>query len=198
MARGGEKVNKALTPLDEVQVILERANTEDPDPADVLALQRVLEERPDMWHVCGGGLAHQAVVHLLDNVSATGLVREFAKREVETIRCSLGYAHAPEIERLLIEQVALCWLRLNLLEQRYTGFRSEPMGIDQAAFLERRLSAVQRRFLRAVETLARVRKVTRQTVALQVNIAAEGGQQMNVLGDIKRAGGADYTPPQSQ
>ena len=177
-------MNKALTPLDEVRAILEKANTEDPDPADVRALQRVLRESPDLWREYGGGLAHQAIVHLLDNISMMVLVREFAKREVEAIRRSLGYDHAPEIERLLIDQVILCWLRLNLLEQRYTSIRNErAIGIDQAAFLERRLSAVQRRFLRAVETLARVRKVTRQTVAFQVNI---GGQQVNVMGDTKR------------
>jgi len=46
----------------------------------------------------------------------------------------------------------------------------------------------QRRFLRAVAPLVRVRKVTRQTLALQVNIAAQGGQQVNGLGDAKREG----------
>jgi hypothetical protein len=185
MARGGESVNKALTPLDEVQAILGRNNTENPDPADVLALQRVLRERPDMWHVCGGGLAHQAIVLLLDNTSASVLAREFAKREVETIRRSLGHDHAPEIERMLIEQVTLCWLRLNLLEQQYTRFRSETLLLDQAAFLERRLSAVQRRFLRAIETLARVRRIVRKTL-VQVNIAEQGGQQVNLLADAQR------------
>ena len=179
-------MNKALTPLDEVRVILKKTNTEDPDPADVRALQRVLRERPDLWRKYGNGLAHQAIAHLLDNTSASVLVQEFAKREVEEIRRSLGYDHAPEIERVLIEQVTLCWLRLNLLEQQYTRFRSETLTLDQAAFLERRLSAVQRRFLRAVETLARVRRITRQTVALQVNIAAEGGQQVNVMGDVRQ------------
>ena len=38
--------------------------------------------------------------------------------------------------------------------------------------------------MRSREALARVRKVTRQTLALQVNIAADGGKQVNVLGDL--------------
>ena len=47
----------------------------------------------------------------------------------------------------------------------------------------RRLSAAQRRFLRACESLARVRKLARTTPALQLNIAARGGQQVNVVTD---------------
>lgn len=178
-------MNRALTPFDEVEVIVDRTNTEDPDPADVRALRRVLRERPDLWRE-SGGMVDQAIVLLLDNTPAAVLAREFIRGEVEAIRYNLGYDHAPEIERVLIGQVTICWLRLNLLEQEYTWFRNETLTIDQAAFLERRLSAAQRRFLRAVETLARVRKVTRQTVALQVNIAADGGRQVNIAGGAGR------------
>lgn len=42
----------------------------------------------------------------------------------------------------------------------------------------RRLSAAQRRFTRACETLARVRKLSRNTPTLQFNIATNGGQQV--------------------
>ena len=48
---------------------------------------------------------------------------------------------------------------------------------------ERRLSAAQRRYLRACESLARVRKLGRTTPALQLNIATHGGQQVNVVTD---------------
>ena len=106
---------------------------------------------------------------------------------MEAIHTSLGYDHAPAIEQLLIEQVALCWLRLNVLEVKYTQIRKNTtMEIYQADFIEKQLNYAQRRFTRAIETLARVRKVTRQTLALQVNIATAGGQQVNVLGDVKR------------
>ena len=39
-------------------------------------------------------------------------------------------------------------------------------------YLEKRLTAAQKRFTRACETLARVRKLSRNTPALQLNIAA--------------------------
>jgi hypothetical protein len=47
-------------------------------------------------------------------------------------------------------------------------------------FEEKRLSAAQRRFAHACETLARVRKLSRHTPALQLNIATSGGQQVNL------------------
>jgi len=52
--------------------------------------------------------------------------------------------------------------------------------VAKGDLLNRRLAASQRRYLRACETLARVRKMVRTTPALQVNIATAGGQQVNV------------------
>ena len=53
-------------------------------------------------------------------------------------------------------------------------------------FWERRLSLAERRHLRACETLARVRKLLMNGPVLQVNIASQGGQQVNVAGDLKK------------
>ena len=48
-------------------------------------------------------------------------------------------------------------------------------------YLEKRLSAAQRRFTSSLgEMLARVRKLSRNTPALQFNIATSGGQQVNL------------------
>jgi hypothetical protein len=46
------------------------------------------------------------------------------------------------------------------------------------------LSACQMRYLRAIDTLLRVRKLTRNTPMLQVNIATKEGQQVNIAGDF--------------
>jgi hypothetical protein len=88
----------------------------------------------------------------------------------------------PPLERLLIEQVVLCWLHFNLLDLEYTNIMSASISASTADHSERRLSAAQRRYLRACEALARIRKLARTTPALQVNIATGGGQQINLLG----------------
>ena len=50
-------------------------------------------------------------------------------------------------------------------------------SFDASSHWERKLSTVQRPYLRAIETLARVRKLMGVPM-VQINIAAEGGQQV--------------------
>ena len=50
-------------------------------------------------------------------------------------------------------------------------------NLAAASYWERKLSAVQYRYLRSIETLARVRKLMGIQM-VQINIAAEGGQQV--------------------
>ncbi|HEV8136372.1 MAG TPA: hypothetical protein VGP85_16955 [Pyrinomonadaceae bacterium] len=57
---------------------------------------------------------------------------------------------------------------------------AQSITLTLGMYWEKRLSAAQRRFTRACETLARVRKLSRNTPALQFNIATSGGQQVNL------------------
>jgi len=57
------------------------------------------------------------------------------------------------------------------------------LSISHADYWDRHLAATQQRYLRARETLARVRRQLHPT--LQVHIAPLGGQQVNVSGDIR-------------
>jgi hypothetical protein len=77
-------------------------------------------------------------------------------------------------------QAALCWLKLNLVELSYSNTMKQSITLTLAIYWEKKLSAAQRRFTRACETLARVRKLSSNVPALQLNIAASGGQQVNV------------------
>jgi hypothetical protein len=86
------------------------------------------------------------------------------------------------LERLLIEEVALRWLHLRLVDLEYADATSQSILLPSAEHWEGRLSAAQRRYLRACDTLARLRKLASASSALQVNIAAQGGQQINLLG----------------
>ena len=56
---------------------------------------------------------------------------------------------------------------------------NKSITLDQGMYWDRKLAASQRRYLRACETLARVRKLTGATV--QVNI---GERQINLAGDL--------------
>jgi hypothetical protein len=79
---------------------------------------------------------------------------------------------------MLIEHACVCWLRLAVMEVRYSCVVTANNTLRQIEHTERRLSEAQRRFNRACESLARVRKLSRPSV--QINVATEGGRQLNV------------------
>jgi hypothetical protein len=161
--------------------LLKKTDRQVPDPADLLALRAMLERSPALWRVAGD-LAHTAAMGVVAKMRAYPLVAESLKRGWDVMKDELGYQLAPPLERLLIEQVVLCWLHLHAVEIEYAGLIGAPSLSADADRWERRLSAAQARYLRACETLARIRKLARSTPALQVNIAADGGQQINVAG----------------
>lgn len=117
---------------------------------------------------------------MIENARATAAVKECWKHRLQVLKKELGSEEAPLLEQLLIQQAALCWLKLNLVELSYSVTMKQSITLTLGIYWEKRLSAAQRRFTRSCETLARIRKLSRQTPALQVNIATKGGQQVNV------------------
>jgi hypothetical protein len=59
---------------------------------------------------------------------------------MEAIKTDLGFDTAPALERLLIEQIALCWLRLGDAEARYSGVVIFATSAERIAFLVFQLS----------------------------------------------------------
>lgn len=175
--------------LAEFHALLNRTNKEKPDRKDVKALQAVLQRNPGIWREVGS-LAVQNRSKLIKDMHITTAAAELIHASMETMAQELGYEDAPILEQMLIDQLLLAWLRLNLWEYQLTEMESQGMTLTKADFWEKRISAAQRRFLRACETLARVRRLARNVPALQVNINTPNGQQVNIAGDyVKPSGG---------
>ena len=164
----------------ELNTLIERANKKNAKPTDVAALRQALKDHPTLWRTVGD-LAHQAQAHTLQSVEATPAMKESVQHGLREMKRELGYADAPLLERLLIEQVVHCWLRLNLAEYQYTTAGNEGGTFAKMSHWERRLTTAQARYLRAIEALARIRKLARPA-PLQVNI---GGQQVIAAGDVR-------------
>ena len=62
-------------------------------------------------------------------------------------------------------------------EQYYQNAMIYGCSLTSTSFCEQKLSTVQRRYLRVIETLARERKLMGFSM-VQINIATEGGQQI--------------------
>lgn len=163
--------------------VLTRVNKDRPCPADIQDLKDLLYDNKEMelWRaVIGmGELAESQALDTILNGSGQGM-RECWRQRLIAMRADLGYAEASALERLLIQQVTLCWLNLNLTEYRFTNITKQSITLACGLYWEKRLTAAQRRFTRACETLARIRKLSRNTPALQFNIATSGAQQVNL------------------
>jgi len=163
--------------------LLTKANKERPRPTDLQALNNLLYKNKEMelWRaVVGmGELAESQALNTIVNGSGQGM-RECWRQRLKVMRANLGHAESSPLERLLIQQVTLCWLNLNLTEYRHTNVMKQSISLAQGIYWDKRLSMAQRRFTRACESLARVRRLLHRN-PVQVNIAAHGGQQVNVL-----------------
>ncbi|MHC4093344.1 MAG: hypothetical protein ACYSVY_24250 [Planctomycetota bacterium] len=154
----------------------QRADRSNSTRKDAEAFARLLRQYPHALDKTTD-LAAKAVDEAISRAHATPAVREVLRFSTDQLKSSLGYDKANLIERLLIDQVVVCYLRLNLTEQRYEIVMSDTHTLRLGAYWEKKVSAAQRRYLRAVETLARVRKLLGRPT-IQVNIAADGGQQI--------------------
>lgn len=162
--------------------LLQKTNKERPCPSDIRALKKLLfnEKSLKLWStVIGmGELAESQALDTILSGSGHGM-RECWRQRLQSMRADLGYAESPALERLLIQQVTLCWLNLNLIEYRLTNVMNQSVSLSCGLFWEKRLTSAQNRFIRACGALARVRKLSRNTPILQVNIATEGAPQVN-------------------
>lgn len=163
---------------EELGRVIDAVNREDPDPEHLSRLRRALRKAPVVAEIVGD-LSKDAREEIITGLKTSTFTKESVGAYVDHIANELGYESAPMLERLLIDQVVICWLRLYQIDMAYSQIRSGGwLTIDQGVYYERRLSAAQRRFLRACTTLARIRKMAGRTPELmQLNI---GAQQVNV------------------
>ena len=156
---------------------LDATDREKPAPAALAQLRQYLTKTPELAGYVGN-LAGQAMTQVLGNAypqrSGTRLCVETF---LATMRDELDYDRASAVERSLIEHVALCWLRLYICELRYEQNMQESLTLAQGEYWEKKLSANQRRYLRSVETLARVKRLVKDKPSPAFNLLLK--QQLN-------------------
>lgn len=170
----------------EYLALIKKTDKENPNKEDIRALRTMLSKHPRLWRVAGDLALHCQHKLLMDTHTSVAR-RESVEAGLDAMRQQLGHDDAPMLEQMLIQQLLLSWLRLNLWEYQLTAMQSQEMSFDKANFWDRRLSAAQKRYLRACETLARVRRLARLTPALQVNINTDSGQQVNIAGNFVKS-----------
>ncbi|MBS1796789.1 MAG: hypothetical protein JSS81_23365 [Acidobacteria bacterium] len=144
---------------EELMALIERTDKENPNPDDLKQLRAHLNNNSALVQL--NELSEQAFKRVIENFTNSALMRELLNRQVEEKREAFGYKTATIFEQMLIDQVILCHIRLNNIELTHTA-RLEAVGSHTHAsglYWDKRLSSAQRRFTRACEALAKVRKL---------------------------------------
>jgi hypothetical protein len=164
---------------------LRAANVQRPPAGAVEAFKRATEEceaaKVAPWRDIQSPLASACDVALMKAGDIlTDAILEVWRKQARELRDELGFNAAPALERGLIEHVVLCWSRLALMEIRYSAVMAASNTLKNVEHTERRLTEAQKRYARACAALAKVRKLSALIPKIQVNVAAKGGQQVNV------------------
>ncbi len=157
-----------MSEFTEINLLFQRVDKKNPAPEDLTKLRETLTKYPALSSI-GGDLAGQVERQIIEAAIPTQLgARISIQKYCEYQRDELGYKTATALERSLIQHAVLCWLRFHVCEIRYESATQGSLTFAQADFWERKLSIHQKRYLRAVETLARIRKLN---INIQVNVA---------------------------
>lgn len=97
---------------------------------------------------------------------------ETIEHQAAALQKALGADGASPIEKLLIDQVLVTWHDYHAHEIAYVNKYRAGLSIEATEVYERVLASKQKRYLSAIETLARVRRLLKLP-SVQVNIGAQ-------------------------
>lgn len=141
---------------------LQRVNKPDASQEDVARLKKMLVEMPMMASLAGN-LADRTQRKMIDDLSSVPLIKESTKVYIEQMKEELGWQDSPMLERLLIETIVSCWLQYHNAAIQFSFATSRSHSIKEGEYLDERVSLAHKRFLKSIESLAKVRKLTKST-----------------------------------
>lgn len=165
--RAAELTGPTNTEQPNFRELVARADAPDAPRADLVALELALVAQDDDGVTCaieGGAILNQII-----EAAAVGVATRIVIK-ADAIRYSreLGRETCPPFERKLVDHAVLCWVRLQICELAYTQSIGGKHTQESALYWDRRLEAAQRRYMRAMHHLAKVRGMM---PTLQLNLA---------------------------
>jgi hypothetical protein len=153
-----------------------RDQSEKGDHAELDEVRAALDTAPGVVKELGD-LGRAALLMEVDSFAGKNvLMREAQKRYLAQLQTEIEGPNPSSLERLLAQEVVLC--RQHLASAQALCAALHEYSFAQGEFHERQIERAQRRYLAAIKTLAQIRRL--ELPAVQVNVAAEGGKQINV------------------
>jgi hypothetical protein len=152
-----KKLKRSQAEIDRDFKIMQAVNKTNPTEAEKQAYRELIKEKPQ-WLANTIGLIDTTRDYILSQ-HCSFLMAEVLKARLTEMRDNLGWQTTSEVEKLLIEQICINWLRVNLLEKTHAQKTTESHATESGLYWDKRLHSAQRRYLRACESLAKVRKL---------------------------------------
>lgn len=137
-----------------------------------------LADKPDLWRVHGdlmaeatdGALAGQGYAFKASVVHGAKL-----------LKAEFGYDESSPVIKLLIEQAVLCYVRLGIVEDRYSRALTGSYALAVGAHWEMRLTLCQGRYMKALATLAKVRGLLARAELAEAHAAIRKPRMLKAL-----------------
>ena len=149
-----------------LEALVKRVNGPKPSRADLDTLRDLLAVQSGdngiITVLDGSTILHTLIDSYTDSEASRLVMRADARRMADR----LG-RDAPPFERPLIDHIVTCWVRLQLVERDHANNLRGAHSRESGQYWDRRLSEAQRRYLRAVNLLAKLRHLG----PVQINVA---------------------------
>jgi hypothetical protein len=162
--------------------------------AEVLPeLRQMLDGRPEVWEFYGNLGRHAELAWIEAIVGSKDLfLRETVWRRLARIREDLGIAQASPLEKLLIERIAMSWMRVHHADMAAAQALTGSNSIKMVHFWQKQLNAADRRYLASIGTLATLRRLLPSAATQESPGPAKALPTIQSEAEIP---GCDLTPP---
>lgn len=141
--------------------LLAAVDKKQPAQADLVELHLYLREHPGLANHFGN-LAATMQDRILGKLCGATSTGELVKAHCAQLRASLHYDDSSGLEQLVIDNIILAWVRWQDCEWWYQNHVDAQSTIAVGDYWERRLTMAQHRYLKALEALARVRRLLKE------------------------------------
>lgn len=132
------------------------------DVSKAKELREMIESRDFLRAI--GDMHMQVSSHLIGKLAGDKAATvEFICAHLDKRKDDLGYKEANELERMMIDRILMCWLRVVEAENYCTQVSRGGQTFKQCDHAERSLMRANSRFLKACEALSRYRLMTQAT-----------------------------------
>ena len=145
----------------------------------VIEMRSHLEKMPEQLANMLGD-AYVICEHMIELANAPASMKEIMRQNYYRIRKELQIDQTKGMLQVMLDQVATAWCRLQVVDHEYTRISSEGHTLRELRYWDQRLAASQARFDKAVATVANTIQKLGPNFSIQVNIAKEGGKQVNI------------------